>query len=497
MENDLNDDDFELFLKQKVDQHKLYPSDNAWKGIYNSLHPGMKWFKVGGSLLILSTLFFIFQQNAFFSPAHSSLNKSSLSNSVSPQLSVTNANPSTVSSATTTAFNNHGVTGNKKSAGSEINSAGILLNSNELFNSGNAGQPSTPGGKSVAVNALDALNATTAKKDANAAYTLKRNSDLKGFFLTQSPSIKQFRAINVAIPSNHSVTSKESEPKSEADIAGGRDLKMSPVTANVLKSQEEISIKEINWLQEMAAIKLTAHKSNRFNIQFYFSPTVSYRKLADNQNSSHTGPLNGPAGTRDLNINSYVDHSPAIGAEIGSNFLYSASRNLTFKTGLQLNYNRYNIKAFRYFYEKASIALNTAGHIPDTLSSYTSIRNFNGYTPEQLQNQYLQVSVPIGAELKLFGNKRLQFNVAGTVQPTFLLFSDTYLLSTDYLNYTKEPSLVRKWNVHSSVEAFLSYKTGGFRWQVGPQFRYQLLSSYNDRYPIKEYLLEYGLKIIA
>jgi hypothetical protein len=33
MENDLNDDDFELFLKQKVDQHKLYPSDNAWKYI--------------------------------------------------------------------------------------------------------------------------------------------------------------------------------------------------------------------------------------------------------------------------------------------------------------------------------------------------------------------------------------------------------------------------------------------------------------------------------
>ncbi len=245
----------------------------------------------------------------------------------------------------------------------------------------------------------------------------------------------------------------------------------------------------------MAAIKLTPQKKSKFNLQFYFSPTVSYRRLADNQNIFHSSILSAPSVSRDININRYVDHSPALGAELGSNILFALTRNFTLKSGLQLNYSRYNIKAFKFLSEKASIALNNAGHVPDTITSYTSLRNFSGYAPEELQNQYLQVSVPVGAELKLLGNKRLQFSVAGTIQPTFLLFSDTYLLSTNYLNYTKEPSLVRKWNVHSSFEAFLSYKTGGLRWQLGPQFRYQLMSSFIDRYPIKEYLFEYGVKI--
>jgi hypothetical protein len=107
----------------------------------------------------------------------------------------------------------------------------------------------------------------------------------------------------------------------------------------------------------------------------------------------------------------------------------------------------------------------------------------------------LQVSIPIGVELKILGNKRVQLNVAGTVQPSYLLFNDTYLLSTDYVNYAKETSLVQKWNLHTSFETFISYNVGGIRWQVGPQFRYQLLSTYNDRYPIKEYMMEYGIKV--
>ena len=279
------------------------------------------------------------------------------------------------------------------------------------------------------------------------------------------------------------------------DIAAEKELITTSVTANTLTEEEDRSIKDFNWLQEIAAIKLTPQKKSRFNLQFYFSPTISYRRLVDNQNNSTVSQQSIPVGTRDNNVNKYVDQNASIGAELGSNILFSAGRNLTIKSGLQLNYSRYNIKAFRFYYEKASIALNTAGPVADTISSYTSYRNFSGYSPEQLQNQYLQVSVPIGAELKVLGNKRLQFNVAATIQPTFLLFSDTYLLSSNYLNYTKEPSLVRKWNAHSNFEAFLSYKIGGLRWQLGPQFRYQLMSSYNDRYPIKEYLFEYGLKI--
>ena len=36
---------------------------------------------------------------------------------------------------------------------------------------------------------------------------------------------------------------------------------------------------------------------------------------------------------------------------------------------------------------------------------------------------------------------------------------------------------------------------GSVKWIVGPQFRYQMLSSYTDNYPIREHLVDYGLKV--
>jgi hypothetical protein len=45
------------------------------------------------------------------------------------------------------------------------------------------------------------------------------------------------------------------------------------------------------------------------------------------------------------------------------------------------------------------------------------------------------------------------------------------------------------------VEAFLSYQTGPLRWQIGPEFRYQMLSTYITNYPINENVKGYGLKI--
>src|SRR5690606_34620470 len=106
--------------------------------------------------------------------------------------------------------------------------------------------------------------------------------------------------------------------------------------------------------------------------------------------------------------------------------------------------------------------------------------NFSGYFAEDLKNQYYQLSVPVGLELRVLGSDKFQFNVAGTIQPTYLLNKNTYLITNDYKNYTREPSLVRKWNVNAGTEAFISYSSGDLKWQVGPQFRYQLLSSYKN-----------------
>jgi hypothetical protein len=69
------------------------------------------------------------------------------------------------------------------------------------------------------------------------------------------------------------------------------------------------------------------------------------------------------------------------------------------------------------------------------------------------------------------------------------------MLSTDYKNYTEVPWLSRKWNVNTSIETYVAYSTGKMNWQIGPQVRYQLLSSYISKYPLKENLFDFGLRI--
>ena len=49
--------------------------------------------------------------------------------------------------------------------------------------------------------------------------------------------------------------------------------------------------------------------------------------------------------------------------------------------------------------------------------------------------------------------------------------------------------------INANAETFLGYTTGSYRWQIGPQIRYQMLPSLVDKYPNKEYLFNYGLKV--
>jgi hypothetical protein len=58
MERDINGDDFEQFLKQKTEQYKIYPTERSWRKIYIALHPGRSWLRIGGSLMLLTGIFF-------------------------------------------------------------------------------------------------------------------------------------------------------------------------------------------------------------------------------------------------------------------------------------------------------------------------------------------------------------------------------------------------------------------------------------------------------
>jgi hypothetical protein len=247
-----------------------------------------------------------------------------------------------------------------------------------------------------------------------------------------------------------------------------------------------------------AIIASVGKVSRKTRWQLYFAPSVSYRML-DGKASKYVFPYNSFAYSAGYgfaqDVNDAVRHRPALGIEFGTALLYPLNRNLRVKAGLQLNYNSYQVEAYSYVPEIAPFGSNGPGSFANTVNTMSYYRNYNGFDKTMLKNAHMMIALPLGVELTLIGNDRVKFNVASTIQPTYVINNEAYLISTNLKNYAQEPSLYRKWNVNAGAEAFLSINTGTYSWVVGPQFRYQILSSYKNKYPIQEHLMDFGFKI--
>src|ERR1700744_421409 len=57
-ESNFYSDDFEQLIREKTEQYKMYPSENVWKGVHNSLHTKRKWFIGSMALLVTGILYF-------------------------------------------------------------------------------------------------------------------------------------------------------------------------------------------------------------------------------------------------------------------------------------------------------------------------------------------------------------------------------------------------------------------------------------------------------
>lgn len=137
-----------------------------------------------------------------------------------------------------------------------------------------------------------------------------------------------------------------------------------------------------------------------------------------------------------------------------------------------------------------------AGQV-DVMFMPSSIANVqNGEKVNKLQNNSLQVSIPIGADLRLAGNGKWQWFAGATLQPTYVMSGNAYLLSADMKNYVFDASFVRKWNLNAGFETFVSYKLNqAIQINAGPQLRYQFRSSFSDRYTFDDRFYNIGIKL--
>ena len=468
MERDFYNEDFESLIKQKADQFRMYPSEKVWKEVNRSLHPRKKWYWYGFALLL------------------SGIGLYSINNLPAPR-------PASA------------INGSEKATPTTgVREPASLI----PFSSWNLFAPSRKNTKNKFPSPfLEPSNDAQSESALNGEFATAKVIPLP--LIRNDQRKQEDNAGNPGSKATSLAASINSVPVSVDDLL----LKLDPLpdmapdesaaaealaTANGIKDEGlDADIKRVNWLQEYAVYELTIPKTKRISLQITAAPTMSYRKLTGGKEVNYASNIRNIPLALNLpgDVNQLVNHKPALGFEVGSSFYYSATKNISLKAGLQFNFSRYSIQAFRSPTELTTIALTDSyGFRNDSINSYSSYRNFGGYAEKDIQNHYYHFSLPVGAELKLLGNKKLQLNVAATVQPTYLLNRNNFLITTDYKNYTRQPSLTRKWNIYTSAETYISYRTGEIRWQLGPQFRYQLLSSYNKEYPIREFLMEYGVK---
>lgn len=460
MERNFYNEEFEDLIRQKADQYKMYPSDKVWNNIHSSLHTRRKWFIAGMFTLITGILFFAGKELLAPSPQINGSKKIVDNNISLPKKTIT------TEVSITPAFSEFKVV---PSSSSKKNDDNIDITNNDSTN-------------------IAAIN--------NVAESPTIVADI---FHNLSEDLVTTPAHDLN-PKRISIESGNNIPKNLGNI--NREL-LDPVSHDLLANTSPLNFedkRQTSLLQSSAPYQLTSLKKlNRKYWQIYLSPTASYRRLSggDIYANMKSNLLNGPiaATNQNSNLNQYINNKPAVGFEVGGSFLYRLTRNLSLKAGLQFNYSSYNINAYASNIQPATIALNSySGYPTNTITSYTNIGTIGGKATVNFQNQYYQLSAPVGFELRIMGNEKLQLHVGATVQPTYLLNRNAYLLTADYTNYAQEPSLFRRWNVNGAVEAFVSYKTGSIRWQIGPQFRYQLLSTYTSQYPINENLKEFGVK---
>jgi|GEM_PF-450152 len=445
-ERNIYDGEFEKQLKEKSDQFKMYPSDRVWNEVYSSLHTRRRKFVIGMSFLIGGILFLAGSQ--LISPTRNTLSKATVSKITTP------AKPAEAVDLHNFSTGSFAVSQADKTADRQT-TAGILNSNNALVNTFGI-SPDIQPGTTVTAESIAVKTQTNAR-------------------------IKPIQPVEKNIPG------KSDEPLAMAHLNEELSAAANPLINEV--SSELVSEKSANQQSHI--------HNDRFSWELYIAPTLNTHYLygLNYQSMSQAIPSAPIMVVHVANVNGFVDNTPVMGYDVGGNILYRISKNLSLKAGLEFSFSRYYIKAYNSSPGQATAVLSSyLGYFTDSLLNINSSGAVNK-NPQHYQNRYYQLSVPVGVELKVAGRDKLQFHIGATLQPSYLLNTDAYVLTDDYNNYTKDPRAFRRWNLIAGAEAYISYGIGKIRWELGPQVRYQIFSTYKNSYFLQENMLNYGIRI--
>ncbi len=488
MENPYNHTEFEDFLKDQADQLRLYPSEHSWRHIQKELHGHKKWPALTAisvfviSLLVIGTLIIKPEIKTSIIAANTPSINEAIANA---PVTVNNATQGPVLQSKESAFPEnlavHNITQNtiasvsaalfqqQIAATNNDNNNVFVQNTNEVKN------------ENKSVNSIFSETKNEQTTAANKAEDPNHKLDMFNFALK---TISQPIAINNSF--------------NYVDFKGKQEEAEPFYFRYALNTYIDYNVEDILAASHKSySFEVLKNSVPKLDFQFYLTPSISYRKLVDDAQgktaSTYVSAVSLATSPFTIDIDKLVNYRPSIGYEVGFSLGYHLSDRLSIKSGFQFNMNQYNIDA--YLYQNTSSS--TIPENEPTVFSPFLVNRSSGVSsvPFTLKNRFYQVSLPIGLDYKLAEHGRLSWNVAASVQPTYTFDKEPFVVSTNYKDYADGSKLMRNWNVNGNVETYLSYKMGSVKWQVGPQFRYQFLPTMSQKYPIKEYLLNYGLKI--
>lgn len=452
MERNFYPENFERFLRGHADQFKMSPSKKVWHGIYNDLHPGRRWPSIAMSMLFIFTLVIVGHLNTNNGRTTSLHDLSTLqaANKIKP------------------AGTSNTVKQSKANLKEKVvNNAGEIIADDNTFYNITAQQPiaknTEPPGITTDVMNSNETNLTGASENKNENPSFNKIE----IPVTNTPVPNDLiETPKVGLTINNKEETINSTPDPAKEINSFTNETLSPETL-------------LNTPSEAGAINsLKLKKLNNVTWSYYLAPSLSHRFISDDK------------------INNAVIHKPMLGYEAGTAMSFNIFKKLQFTSGLQVNYTGYNIRANNTHPTFALLVLNS--EVPGQYTSHSSISHYGNRTGSeftQLKNYSLQASVPIGLQYLLAENDNVTFGAAASFQPSFIIASQAYLLSTDRRNYLQNPYLFRQWNMNTNFTLYTSFRSNSFNWQIGPQVRYQLLSSYTRKYPVKENLVNYGIRV--
>ena len=471
------DNEFEHFLQDEMNQHRMYPSDKVWKNIRTELHGYPAWPALTFiSLLIISTLTV---STLLMAP---SADKQLQAEKLIAEVKKAGVHAHAGHNKIVKDADDESYFGNIEPQ--HFTDATISnIAENRIINEFNSQEHNRADAAFITSNIVTAerkerlsiRNTTTFNKNAEQALA----------------KVVSLEPLNLATVPVKEATAVPEKPNL---------LKTIPMGTQPI-------LLEDSYLKNIVGKKhvMPWNKLSKVGFQFYVTPSRSYRTLSDaevkeiiqpNTTAQNPGTQNVPMGLNySATVNDVVRHRPSTGLELGLAGLYNISGRLQLKTGLQLNIRQYHIETFKTSTRDLSTIslINNSGI--QTINLFSSYNNNTGYKSEQLNNTIFQVAIPVGFQWLIVKGNSLGLSAEASVQPTYIINNSSYLLSTDYKNYTDGNSLMRRWNINTSAGINISYKSGNNIWQIGPQIRYQHLPSYSNQYPIKEHLMDYGIRL--